>query len=217
MEDRNPPQDIEAEMTTLGAVLISGDAYKVAKSILEPGDFRHKAHGTIFAAMGELHEDGSPIDLVTLKDGLRGKGQLEDVGGASYLSELLTVTPTAGHVRHHAKIVKEKSTLRKIILLGHEMLSQAHQEGEAAHEIGHRAIAAISQVTQGSNSDKVSDMAETMVATIMGLEEYAGTNQTTLGVPTGLGDYDQIVGGFYPGDLVVIAARPAVHFTPVAA
>jgi len=213
MEDRTPPQDIEAEMTVLGAVLKDGDAYRVAKAILEPGDFHREAHRTIFAAMGELNKGGSPIDLITLQNALRGEGQLEDAGGTSYLSKLMRITPTAGHIRHHAKIVKEKSTLRKLIFVGHEMLSQAHEESEAGYEIGHRAIAAISQVTQGSNSAKVSDMASTMVSTITGLEEYAGTDRTTLGVPTGLGDYDQIIGGFFPSDLVVIAARPAVGKT----
>lgn len=211
--DRKQPCSEEAEMSVLGSILLVSDAYKKAQAIVGPKDFYYQKHRFIFAAMGELHEEGAPIDLVTLVDHLQSKGQIESAGEASYLWKLLDDATTADHIRHHAKIVLEKANRRRLIQAAQEALGQAYEGGETAQEIGHRSIAAISQIVQGSNSTKAPDMAQTMVSTIKSLEEYAGTDRTTLGVPTGLTEYDQMIGGFCPTDLIVIAARPAVGKT----
>lgn len=213
MEHRTPPHSEEAEKAVLGGILRVSDAYKKAQAIVGPKDFYHKKHRLVFAAMGELHEVGSPIDLITLQEALRNGEKLQEVGGATYLSQLIDSTPTAGHIRHHAGIVREKANCRRLIYLLQEAREQAYEGDETVEEIGHRSVAAISQIVQGSNSTKAPDMAETMVSTIKGLEEYAGTDRTTLGVPTGLNEYDQMIGGFCPTDLIVIAARPAVGKT----
>ena len=218
IDHREPPSSEEAEKAVLGGILrgyLQGDAtsHKKAQAIVGPTDFYHEKHRLIFAAMGGLHEEGAPVDLITLQEALEQNGQLGAVGDAEYLRQLLDSTPTAGHVRHYAKIVLEKANRRRLIYLLQEAREQAQEGSDTAQEIGHRSIAAISQIIQGSNSTKAPDMAETMVSTIKNLEEYAGTDRTTLGVPTGLTEYDQMIGGFCPTDLIVIAARPAVGKT----
>ena len=105
---REPPHSEEAEKAVLSGILRVSDAYKKAQAIVGPTDFYHERHRLVFAAMGGLHEVGSPIDLITLQEALGQNGQLEAIGGVTYLSHLLGATPTAGHVRHHAQIVREK-------------------------------------------------------------------------------------------------------------
>ncbi|MDV2503205.1 MAG: replicative DNA helicase [bacterium] len=213
MDHRTPPHSEEAERSVLGGTLRVSDAYKKAQAIVGPTDFYHERHRLVFVVMGELNEGGTPIDLITVQEALGRKGQLEEIGGTVYLSQLLGSTPTAGHIRHHAKIVKEKATQRKLLEATHRMQDEIYEGGKSADEVGHRSIATISQIVQGSNSTKAPDMAETMVSTINILEEHAGTDRTTLGVPTGFTEYDQMIGGFCPTDLIVIASRPAVGKT----
>jgi len=137
MLDKTPPHSIEAEKAVLGGIIRTSDAYKKAQAIVSPKDFYLEAHRTIFDAMGELHEKASPIDLITLQEAIGQDGHLEAVGGAVYLSQLLDATPTAGHIRHHAKIVKEKSDRRKLLRVAYEAETQVYEENKPAQEIGH--------------------------------------------------------------------------------
>ena len=213
MENRNPPHNPGAEKAVLGGVLRVSDAYKKANAILSGEEFYHERHRIIFAAMGALHEESRPVDLITLQEALRQDGHLEATGGPVFLSQLLDATPTANNIRHHAKIVLEAANRRRLIRVVQEAEHQAYEGSDTVQGIGHRSVAALSRIIQGTNTARFADMAETMVATVKGLDEYAGTDRTTLGVPTGLVDYDKVVGGFYPGDLSVIAARPGVGKT----
>ena len=166
MENRIPPHNPEAEKAVLGGVLRVSDAYKKANAILSGENFYHERHRIIFAAMGALHEESRPVDLITLQEALRQDGHLETSGGVVFLSQLMDATPTADNIRHHAKIVLEGANRRRLIRVVQEAEHQAYEGSETVEEIGHRSVAALSRIVQGSNTGRFTDMAETMVSTI---------------------------------------------------
>ena len=137
--DRLPPQNIEAEQSVLGAVLLENEALTAVIEMLVPGDFYKDAHKKIFTAMQDLYEKNEPIDLITLTEQLNRKEQLEAVGGASYLSAIVNQVPTSANIRYHSKIVKEKALLRNLIKTATEVVSMGFEEGVEVNEILDRA------------------------------------------------------------------------------
>ena len=123
-----PPQNIEAEQMVLGAILIENDSLNKVIEILSPDDFYKDTHRRIFAVMLDMFETGDAIDLVTLSDTLRGKTGLDAVGGASYLATLVSLVPTAANIKHHARIVREKAVLRKLIHSATDIITQSYED-----------------------------------------------------------------------------------------
>ena len=133
--DRLPPQNIEAEHSVIGAVLLDNEAIAAAIENLSPNDFYRDAHKKIFASMLELYEKNEPIDLITLTEQLNKNEQLEEIGGASYLSSIVNLVPTSANIRYHAKIVKEKSILRNLISTATEIITTCYDAEGDVHEL----------------------------------------------------------------------------------
>jgi replicative DNA helicase len=133
--DRLPPQNIEAEQSVLGAVLLENEAIGTVIEHLTAGDFYKEAHKKIFLSMLELYEKNEPIDLITLTELLNRKEQLDAVGGASYLSSIVSLVPTSANAKYHAKIVKEKSILRNLIVTATEIITTSYDTEQDVHEL----------------------------------------------------------------------------------
>ena len=138
-----PPQNLEAEQSILGGVLIENDALNTVVEFLEDGDFYREAHQKIFHCMIALSERNEPLDLITLTNELKKKKELDEIGGASYLASLVEAVPTAANIAYYAKIVKDKSTLRKMISTATEIVTQSFQEGKELEDLLDEAEQAI--------------------------------------------------------------------------
>jgi replicative DNA helicase len=214
--DRVPPQNIEAEQAVLGSILLEADALVTAMERLRPEDFYQPVHRMIYETMIELGEDGQPIDLVTLTAALQDKQRLEEAGGVDYLSRLLSVVPTAANVDYYARIVEEKSILRRLIRTATEIV----QEGYAgAEDVGHllndaeQRILEISNRRTDSGFVSIRDVLMDVFERIEYLYHHKGG---VTGIPSGFPDLDRMTSGFQRSDLIIVAARPSVGKTAFA-
>jgi replicative DNA helicase len=210
------PQDNTAEQSVLGSVLISTDptdTLTTVGSILAPDDFFRTAHRMIFSAMLALDEQQRPIDTVTLIDQLNTMNQLENAGGEAYLAELALAVPIASNAEYYAKIVKEKALRRTLI----DLTTQATQESYEERESVEDAIARISQgldaINSGETSADFKRIADVVNASFTELERNAQTNETVTGLATGYPALDELTTGLHGGQMIVVAARPAVGKT----
>ncbi len=214
---RLPPQNIEAEQAVLGAMLISADAVSEAAEGLEPEDFYRRGHQQIFEAMRTLYENGQPVDVVTTTAALQSKpGVLESLGGTDYLINLAAAMPTALHIEHYAGIVREKSLLRQIISVTHELGTACYQAEQPSDELlaeAERRILAISQNRRVRDFTHISEVLETAYERI---EQLFENDSTMTGLPTGYSDLDRMTSGFQKSDLIIVAARPSVGKTAFA-
>ena len=214
--DRVPPQNIEAEQAVLGSILLDSDALVTAMERLRPEDFYQPVHRMIYETMIELGEAGRPIDLVTLTAALQDKQRLEEAGGVDYLSRLLSVVPTAANVDYYARIVEEKSLLRRLIRTATEIV----QEGYAgADDVGlllndaEQRILEISNRRTGSGFISIRDVLMDVFEQIEFLYNHRGG---VTGIPSGFPDLDRMTSGFQRSDLIIVAARPSVGKTAFA-
>ncbi|REK53536.1 MAG: replicative DNA helicase [Thermobacillus sp.] len=214
--DRVPPQNIEAEQAVLGSILLEADALVTAMERLRPEDFYQPVHRMIYETMIELGEAGQPIDLVTLTAALQDKQRLEEAGGVDYLSRLLSVVPTAANVDYYARIVEEKSLLRRLIRTATEIV----QEGYAgADDVGlllndaEQRILEISNRRTGSGFISIRDVLMDVFEQIEFLYNHRGG---VTGIPSGFPDLDRMTSGFQRSDLIIVAARPSVGKTAFA-
>lgn len=208
-----PPQNIEAEQSVLGSLLIDKEAIVKVADLLMPEDFYNPAHGEIFKTMLELYEHRQPIDILTLKTRLHEKGTLKDVGGASYLAELTNQVPTASHVVDYGRIVKEKRVLRDLIKASAEITEDVFQpdkDTETLLDSIEQKILAISQKTMPKNFIHIKDELKNAYERIEKLHEGKGALR---GIPTGFDDLDNILSGLQRSDLVVVGARPSLGKT----
>ncbi len=214
--DRLPPQNLEAEQSVLGAMLIDGEAITTAAEILKPADFYKEAHEKIYQAILSLADEGEPVDLVTLSDKLRNEGLLEALGGADYLTELANVVPTAAHVHYYAKIVEEKSLLRQLIQASTRIVGMSYEEPDEVEKLLDEAERLIFEVSQRTSTQDFVPVKEVLMETFDKIENlYQNQGQVT-GIPTGFIDLDQKLSGLQPSDLVVLAARPSMGKTTLA-
>jgi replicative DNA helicase len=211
--DRMPPQSMEAEQAVLGAALRDGEALSKALEILERQNFYRESHRLIFEAMCELFEQGEPIDLLTLQERLRLRDRLEAAGGVSYLSQLIDMTPTAGHVRHHAKIVREKAILRGLIHVATEIVGQSYEDALEVEEMLDRAEKSIFAISEQKITPSFTDTYSVMKESLKDIEAQFEKKEYITGVPTGFTDFDEMTAGLQPGDLVIIAGRPSMGKT----
>ncbi len=208
-----PPQNIEAEQSVLGAILIENGAVYKAIEIINANDFYKEAHKRIFIAMLELNEKNEAIDLVTLTDYLRKKNDIEIVGGVTYLSMLSNTVPTAANIRYHAKIVSEKSLLRNLINTATEIVTRGYenlQDVDDLLDFAENSIFSISENKIKRSFIHIKDIIKDSFETIERLSEKKGR---VVGVPSGFIDLDNMTTGFHPADLVIIAGRPSMGKT----
>ncbi|ACB86456.1 replicative DNA helicase [Natranaerobius thermophilus] len=214
--DRIPPQNIEAEQSVLGAMLLDGEAISSVTEFLRPGDFYKEAHEKIFRAVVSLAENNEPVDLVTLSEQLRNEGLLEEVGGASYLADLANAVPTAAHVHYYAKIVEEKSLLRQLISASTKIVSMSYEDPDEVDKILDEAEKLIFEVSQKTTTQDFVPVKEILMETFDNIENLYHNQGNVTGLPTGFIDLDQRLSGFQPSDLIILAARPSMGKTTLA-
>ena len=211
--DRMPPQSLEAEQAVLGAVLRDSEALPRALEILHHQNFYRESHRLIFEAMCDLFEQAEPIDLLTLQERLRLRDRLEAAGGVSYLSQLIDMTPTAGHVRHYAKIVREKAILRGLIHVATEIVSQSYEDTLEVEEVLDRAEKSIFAISEQKITPSFKDTYTLMKESLKEIEVLFEKKEYITGVPSGFVEFDEMTAGLQPGNLIVIAGRPSMGKT----
>ncbi|HXE74832.1 MAG TPA: replicative DNA helicase [Candidatus Xenobia bacterium] len=214
--DRKLPQNLDAERSVLGAILLDNEAFHPAIEILEPADFSLDAHRRIFTRMVALSETRRPIDLITLSEELERTGELEAVGGSAYLSALVDGLPRIANVEHYARIVKEKALLRNLIHTSDNIIHQAMEADEEADQVLDRAEEAIFSLAEKRVREGLLPIKEIVQETIPRLDEYFERRQHITGLATGFADFDNLTSGLQPADLVILAARPAMGKTALA-
>ena len=211
--ERTLPHSLDAEKSVLGAILIHNDAFNHAAEVLDSQDFFRDAHRRIFDRMVVLSERGDAIDFITLKEELARAGDLDEVGGPSYIAALADGVPRSANVEYYARIVKEKSTLRSLIHSANKILTEAYegeQEPDTLLDEAERSIFSIAEGRIREGFVPLRDLVQGSFATIEKLQQSKGA---IIGVPSGFPDLDEMTTGFHPGDLVVVAARPSMGKT----
>ncbi|MBI5025502.1 MAG: replicative DNA helicase [Nitrospirae bacterium] len=211
--DRLPPQNIEAEQSVLGAILLENEAIAKVLEFLAPDDFYRDAHKKIFNGMLALYERNEPIDLITLTEHMGRKEQLEEVGGASYLSSIISQVPTSANVRYHSKIVKEKAILRNLIRTATEIVTMSYDDNLEVNELLDRAETKIFAISEKMVKTSFVHVKDILKDTIELVDRLYNKKELITGLPTGFADLDTLTTGFHPGDLVVVGARPGMGKT----
>ena len=205
-----PPQSVDAEGSVLGGVLLDINALDRVVEVMSVDDFYRESHRKIFRAMLALSEKNEPVDLITLTDTLRARGDLQDVGGATYLAELVDRVPSAANITHYARIVREKAVMRSLITVSNEIAGRCYDGQEDIEQFldeAERLIFDVSEKRIRPSFYKVGDM---IMDTIKTVEQLYERKELVTGVPTGFLDLDRMTAGLQPSDLIVIAARPSM-------
>ncbi len=209
--ERTPPQDLAAEQCVLGGMLLSKDAIADVVEVLRPGDFYKPAHQTIYDTVLDLYGRGEPADPVTVSAELTKRAELVRIGGAPYLHTLISSVPTAANAAYYAKIVRERAVLRRLVEAGTKIVQLGYAaEGGEADDLVDRAQAELYAVTERRTSEDYLPLSEIMQGTLEEIEAISSRGGAMVGVPTGFADLDQLTNGFHPGQMIVLAARPAV-------
>jgi replicative DNA helicase len=208
-----PPQNLEAEQSILGGVLIENDALNTVVEFLEEGDFYREVHQKIFHSMITLSERNEPLDLITLTNELKKKKELDEIGGASYLVSLVEAVPTAANIAYYAKIVKDKSTLRKMISTATEIVTQSFQEGKELEVLLDEAEQAIFRISENRVKPAFYPIKEIVKESFKVIEQLYEKKELITGIPSGFKDLDRKTAGFQNADLIIVAGRPSMGKT----
>ena len=207
-----PPHSIEAEQAVLGGLMLESSAWDQVADALNEEDFYRPDHRLIFAAIGELAGNGRPCDVVTVSEQLGRIGKLEAAGGLAYLGSLARDTPTAANVRAYADIVHERSLLRQLIRAGTEIAAGVfNHKGETARELVDAAEQRVFAIAEAGTRGQGAIAVKTLLPRVIDqIDEWHSNPGALRGLPTGFTDFDKMTGGLRPGDLVVVAGRPAM-------
>jgi len=210
--DRQPPQDLTAEQSVLGGMLLSKDAIADVVEVLRPDDFYRPAHQTVYDCILDLYGRGEPADAVTVAADLQRRGDLIRLGGLPYLHTLIATVPTAANAAYYAEIVAEKAILRRLVEAGTRIVQLGYHgaQGADVSEVVDRAQAAIYDVTERSTSEDYIALEELLQPTMDEIDAIASRGGVALGVPTGFVDLDTATNGLHPGQMIVVAARPGL-------
>ena len=216
IEERVPPQNIEAEQAVLGAMLIDKEAIAKASEILTSTDFYREAHRVIFNAMLELYNKNEAVDMVTVTEILKRDNKLEDIGGLAYITSLANVVLTAANVKYHADIVAEKSVLRQLVRVSTEIAAMGY---EANEDVGTLLDTAESRILEISNRKKKADFTpinDVLMESVQNIEKLINNKGGLTGLPSGFADLDKLTSGLHPSDFIILAARPSMGKTALA-
>ena len=216
IEERVPPQNIEAEQAVLGAMLIDKEAIAKASEILTSSDFYREAHRVIFNAMLELYNKNEAVDMVTVTEILKRDNKLEDIGGLAYITSLANVVLTAANVKYHADIVAEKSVLRQLVRVSTEIAAMGY---EANEDVGTLLDTAESRILEISNRKKKADFTpinDVLMESVQNIEKLINNKGGLTGLPSGFADLDKLTSGLHPSDFIILAARPSMGKTALA-
>jgi replicative DNA helicase len=210
---KQPPQNIEAEASLLGAILIDNDAIVKIADTVHPVDFFDKRHQRIYEAIVALYERRQSIDILTLADQLKNNGMLDLVGGPGYLTELTNFVPTASHVEQYADIVAQKSLRRRLIQASQDIVGLGYDESKVLHELIEDAEQRLFDVSQSHLKQDVVSIESVLAESFERLDELHKDKSKLRGISTGYRDLDNVLAGFQKSDLIVIAARPSMGKT----
>lgn len=216
IEERVPPQNIEAEQAVLGAMLIDKEAIAKATEVLSADDFYREAHRVIFSAMLELYNKNEAVDMVTVTEILKRDNKLEDIGGIAYITSLANVVLTAANVKYHAEIVAEKSVLRQLVRVSTEIAAMGY---EANEDVGTMLDTAESRILEISNRKKKNDFTainDILMDSVQSIESLLQNKGGLTGLPAGFADLDKLTSGLHPSDFIILAARPSMGKTALA-
>src|SRR5258707_10407469 len=209
---RQPPQDLAAEQSVLGGMLLSKDAIADVLERLRPGDFYRPAHQNVYDAVLDLYGRGEPADAVTVAAELDRRGLLRRIGGAPYLHTLISTVPTAANAGYYAGIVAEKSLLRRLVEAGTRVVQYGYAGAEGADvaQVVDRAQSEIYNVTDGRTTEDFVPLEQLLQPTMDEIDAIASQGGIARGVPTGFTDLDECTNGLHPGQMIVVAARPGM-------
>jgi len=210
--ERVPPQNLEAEQSVLGAMLIDKEAI-LKTEFLAPEDFYKDSHRKLFETMRDLFEKGEAVDIITVTEELRQRGLLGEVGGVAYLTTLANAVPTAANVEYYARIVQEKATLRRLIQVATEIARRGYAAEEEVEEILDDAERSILGISSRRATDGYYHLKDVMLSAWERIEEVCASKGGITGISTGFRDLDALTSGLQPSDLIVIAARPSMGKT----
>ncbi|MYV21814.1 replicative DNA helicase [Ligilactobacillus salivarius] len=216
MTDNLPPQNIEAEQAVLGAIFLNIDALADAMEYVEADDFYRRAHQILFQAMVDLNNDGEAIDVLTVQNYLTTNNQLDDVGGVAYIAELATSVPTAANAGYYAKIVEEKSMLRRLISTATNIITQANNGDDDVPSLLDSAERQIMDVSERRNRSGFREIKDVLNETLSDIDRLSQQSEDITGLPTGYREFDKMTAGLQPDNLIILAARPAVGKTAFA-
>ncbi|MYY52497.1 replicative DNA helicase [Ligilactobacillus salivarius] len=216
MTDNLLPQNIEAEQAVLGAIFLNTDALADAMEYVEADDFYRRAHQILFQAMVDLNNDGEAIDVLTVQNYLTTNNQLDDVGGVAYIAELATSVPTAANAGYYAKIVEEKSMLRRLISTATNIITQANNGDDDVPSLLDSAERQIMDVSERRNRSGFREIKDVLNETLSDIDRLSQQSEDITGLPTGYREFDKMTAGLQPDNLIILAARPAVGKTAFA-
>jgi replicative DNA helicase len=208
-----PPQNIEAEQSVLGGVLIENEAVHKVMEILTAEDFYRDAHRKIYDALMDLAERDEPADLITLTNELRKKEHLDSVGGASYVTSLIDSVVTAANIEYYAKIVKEKAILRKLIDTSTEIITHSYEDRSDVESLLDEAERAIFEISENRVKPSFYSIRDIVKQSFKTIERLYEKKELVTGVPSGYRELDQRTAGFQPSDLIIVAGRPSMGKT----
>jgi replicative DNA helicase len=212
VEAHVPPQNLEAEESVLGALMVSEGAMNpvILDIRLADEDFYRERHRLIFRAIKRLYERSEPVDALTVSEFLAQQGELEEAGGRDAVSQLASTVPVPGNARHYARIVKQNSLLRRLLTASHTIQKSVHEREGEPMELAERAERLLFNVAHEEQVEDFHVLKDILSREVDRLEELASGNAEVTGTPSGFADFDAITGGFQPGNLIILAARPGM-------
>lgn len=216
LDHTTPPQSLEAEQAVLGAILLDSDVFISVLEFVSADDFYSRANQLIFEAMEELNRDDEAIDALTVQQKLNNMHMLENVGGYEYIFQLANDTPTAANAEYYARIVEEKSLLRKLIQASNKIARESFEQEESVSVILDEAEKSILNVAENRNRNGFIHIRDVVFESMQNLDDLSKNGQEVTGIPTGYPDLDAMTAGLQPEELIILAARPAVGKTAFA-
>ncbi|MCP9464690.1 MAG: replicative DNA helicase [Nitrospira sp.] len=211
-----PPQNLEAEQSVLGAILLDNAAMPKAMELITEEDFYRTAHRKVYRAMLDLAEEGEVIDLITLTERLGRMGELEAVGGAAYLAELVQVVSSAANIRYHCRIVRDKAVARQLLAASTEILTRGYEGTASVDELIDFAERSVFRIGQGKLERTFTPITHIIKESLDLVDQLSKRKEHVTGVPTGYYDLDDLTAGLQPSDLIVVAGRPSMGKTSLA-
>ncbi len=211
-----PPQNIDAEKSVLGALMLDKDAIIRVANLIRLGDFYKDIHNLIYETMLDLYEKREPIDVLSLSNRLEEKNQLDAIGGSSYLATLVNTVPSSSNIVHYAKVVQKKSTLRKLIETASEIVELGYREEEDVEKLLDQAEQKLFAVSQKYIKQDFIPIRSILEAAFNRIDELHKGDHQLRGIPTGYPDLNNILAGFQKSDLIILAARPSIGKTTLA-
>ena len=208
--DKIPPQNNDAEIAVLGSMLLDKEAVGRAIEFLDPYSFYKEAHSKLYSTIVRLYDRGKPIDMVTLIEELKKENVLDEVGGAAYITSIVSSIPTAANIEHYAKIVKEKAILRNLISTATQIVSESYDNASGVDELLDKSERMIFDITAKKIDTKVSLMKDIIKNSIETIDNLYQRKENITGIATGFHDFDVMTAGLQKSDLIVIAGRPSM-------